>query len=291
MFTKLMAASVFTASLLAIPGSAQSAAELLQKGIYAQQTAGDLDSAIRIFRQIASSPAPGQRAYAAQAQYLLVQSLIRKGDFLVASQELQKLAVDYPDYKDLAKSLFTSVTGGTVRVANAAVLPRCSTPDLGTFLGGHYQHKKTGVQFDLPQDWSVPCTVPSGIGEMALLVDAAVKGVVSAFAWMTSENIPAGDIHSRLHWDLAEKEGSRRSQYAENYAYRLDSVKDATIGGQQALVAIADYVDNGNKMTEYHTWIYTTKTRVYFSARGIAPSDLPQFQPVFERIIQSAIVP
>lgn len=289
MFTKLIAASVFTASLLTIPGSAQSATELLQKGIYAQQTAGDLDGAIKIFRQIVSSATPAQRAQAAQAQYLLVQSLIRKGDFTVAAQELQKLATDYPDYKDLANSLVASASGAA-HAMGAAAAPPCATPDLGTLTGSHYQNKKTAVQFDLPQDWSVPCTVSSGIGEMALLADADLKDA-TAFAWMTSENIAAGDIHSRLHWDFAEKEGSRRAQFGENYGYRLNSVQDETIGGQQALIAIADYTAaDGTKMTEYHTWIYTTKTRAYFAAR-VAASDLPQFQPVFERIIQSAIIP
>jgi hypothetical protein len=125
---------------------------------------------------------------------------------------------------------------------------------------------------------------------MALLADADLKDA-GVFAWMTSENILAGDIHSRLQWDFAEKEGSRRSQFGENYAYRLNSVQDAPIGGQQALVAIADYTTpDGTKMSEYHTWIYTTKTRVYFAAR-VAASDLPQFQAVFVRLIQSAMIP
>ena len=35
---------------------AQSPADQLQKGIYAQETAGDIDGAIKIFRQVANSP-------------------------------------------------------------------------------------------------------------------------------------------------------------------------------------------------------------------------------------------
>ena len=58
---------------------AQPASQLLERGIYAQQVAGDLDGAIKIYRQIVASNPP-QREYAAQAQYLLVQALLQKGD-------------------------------------------------------------------------------------------------------------------------------------------------------------------------------------------------------------------
>ena len=76
------------------------AAELLQKGIYAQETAGDLDAAIKIYRQIADSH-PTQREIGAQAQYRLGLTLLAKGDAAGASQEIQRLGWDYPDYKDL----------------------------------------------------------------------------------------------------------------------------------------------------------------------------------------------
>ena len=53
---------------LASSASAQPASDLLQSGIYHQDTLGDLDAAIRIYRQILSSGA-GVRLYTAQAQY------------------------------------------------------------------------------------------------------------------------------------------------------------------------------------------------------------------------------
>src|SRR5580700_11277655 len=79
------------------------AAELLQKGIYAQETAGDLDGAIKIYRQIVDSH-PIQREIAAQAQYRLGLTLLAKGDAATASQEIQRLGWDFPDYKDLIAS-------------------------------------------------------------------------------------------------------------------------------------------------------------------------------------------
>jgi len=76
------------------------AAELLQKGIYAQEVAGDLDGAAKIYRQIVDSH-PTQREIAAQAQYRLGMTLLEKGDAAIASQEIQRLGWDFPDYKDL----------------------------------------------------------------------------------------------------------------------------------------------------------------------------------------------
>lgn len=86
--------------LAAVPVAAQSASELLQKGIYTQDTVGDLDGAIQIYRQIISS-SPSQHEIAAEAQYRLAQTLIRKGDLTGAALEFQTLARDYSEYQAL----------------------------------------------------------------------------------------------------------------------------------------------------------------------------------------------
>src|SRR5579863_8701761 len=94
------------AAMLAIPAVAQTQptpAELLQRGIFAQETAGDLDGAIKIFHQIVDSH-PIQREIGAQAQYRLGMTLLSKGDAATASIEIQRLGWDYPDYKDLIAS-------------------------------------------------------------------------------------------------------------------------------------------------------------------------------------------
>jgi tetratricopeptide (TPR) repeat protein len=96
------------AAILAVPLFAQTQpqptpAELLQKGIFAQETSGDLDGAIKIYRQIAELH-PQQRELGAQAQYRLGMTLLAKGDTNAASQEIQRLGWDYPDFKDLIAS-------------------------------------------------------------------------------------------------------------------------------------------------------------------------------------------
>jgi hypothetical protein len=74
---RYLAEAALAVAIAALPASAQSVAEQLQKGIYAQQTLGDLDGAIRIFRQIIASK-PAQPVYAAQAQTHLAQALLQQ---------------------------------------------------------------------------------------------------------------------------------------------------------------------------------------------------------------------
>ena len=97
---KCLMATPVLALFLGIPGSAQSAADLLQKGIYAQETAGDLDSAVQIFRQVAGAPS-GDKKIAAQAQYQIVLCMLQRGDRPAASRELETLARNFPDQPDL----------------------------------------------------------------------------------------------------------------------------------------------------------------------------------------------
>jgi tetratricopeptide (TPR) repeat protein len=101
---KSIAAGFAGALLMALPAAGQTAVELLQKGIYVQETEGNLDNAILIYRQIVNS-APAQREVAAQAQYRLAQALLQKGDLATASKEFERLARDYADYQKLISNL------------------------------------------------------------------------------------------------------------------------------------------------------------------------------------------
>jgi hypothetical protein len=68
---------VTIAILLTAPAFAQDATVLLQRGIFLEETAGDLDGAIRVYRQILSA-GPQARAYQARAQDRLRDCLARK---------------------------------------------------------------------------------------------------------------------------------------------------------------------------------------------------------------------
>jgi hypothetical protein len=112
MTTKYMAAAAIAALLFVSPGRAQSSADLMQKGIHAQETLGDVDGAIRIFRQVAAS-ASNNKQLAAQAQYQLVVCMLQKGDRSAAAQELYLLARNFPEDADLVSKARKLVPGGT----------------------------------------------------------------------------------------------------------------------------------------------------------------------------------
>jgi hypothetical protein len=96
--------------MLAAVLAGQSAGELLQKGIYTQETVGDLDGAIRIYRQILNS-ASESRAVAAQAQYRLGLCLQGKGDSAGAAQAFRKLVKAYPEQTELVAKAQQKLTG------------------------------------------------------------------------------------------------------------------------------------------------------------------------------------
>jgi hypothetical protein len=82
--------------LAAVLAAAQPASDLLQSAIYAQETTGDLDTAVRIYRQILDA-GPGQRLYAPLAQFRLAQCLLRKGDRRGAVAAFQAVIRNYPN--------------------------------------------------------------------------------------------------------------------------------------------------------------------------------------------------
>jgi hypothetical protein len=101
------------AALFFLAGSAagQPASDLLQSGIYSQDTLGDLNSAIRIYRQILDS-GPAMRLYAAQAQYRLGICLLRKGDRAGAAEAFQAVIREHPDQPALVARARESLPSG-----------------------------------------------------------------------------------------------------------------------------------------------------------------------------------
>ncbi len=73
--------------------------DLLEKGIYSEESKGDLDGAMKLYEQVVSESKTGQ-AVAAQAQYRLGVCYYKKKDFSHATEAFDKLLKDYPDQKD-----------------------------------------------------------------------------------------------------------------------------------------------------------------------------------------------
>src|ERR1035437_10969893 len=80
--------------------SAASPSELLEQGIYSEETKGDVDAALKLYQQVITDAKAGQ-AVAAQAQYRLGICYYKKKNYAEANAAFEKLVKDYPDQKDL----------------------------------------------------------------------------------------------------------------------------------------------------------------------------------------------
>ena len=79
---------------------AASLSELMEKGVYSEETKGDLDAALQIYQQVVAE-AKGGAALAAQAQYRVGVCYYKKKNYTEATAAFEKVVKDYPDQKDL----------------------------------------------------------------------------------------------------------------------------------------------------------------------------------------------
>ena len=80
--------------------AAASPSELLEQGIYSEETKGDVDAALKLYQQVVTEAKAGQ-AVAAQAQYRVGICYYKKKNYSEANAAFEKLLKDYPDQKDL----------------------------------------------------------------------------------------------------------------------------------------------------------------------------------------------
>src|SRR5882724_13371918 len=93
------------------PTPPESPSELLEKGIYNQDTKGDLDSAIAIYQQVVAAAASNQ-SLAAQAQFRLGQCYLKKNRTADATAAFEKLIHDFPNETNLIAKARGHLPGG-----------------------------------------------------------------------------------------------------------------------------------------------------------------------------------
>lgn len=116
MSTRYFTTAILAALFAVTTANAQSAADLLQKGIYSQETLGDLDGAIQVYRQVTGS-ATAPKPLAAQAQYQLVLCMLQKGDRTAAAHELDLLTHNFPDQQDYIDKARKLIPGASTLLA------------------------------------------------------------------------------------------------------------------------------------------------------------------------------
>ena len=85
---------------IAMPAAAESAAELLEKGIYTEQTVGDLKAAIKIYTWIVEND-EASRPQVAQAQFRLGMCYLKSGRDAQARVALDTLIDEFPEQAQL----------------------------------------------------------------------------------------------------------------------------------------------------------------------------------------------
>lgn len=108
----LLLGAVLTSALAAAP----TVAELMELGVYSEETKGDIDAALLLYQQVVADANAGQ-ALAAQAQFRLAICYDKKRDFAAATAAFEKLIRDYPQEKDLVSLASEYLADG------AALLP------------------------------------------------------------------------------------------------------------------------------------------------------------------------
>jgi tetratricopeptide (TPR) repeat protein len=265
----LMMPVVMYLSLLTTSGLAQTVAEQMQKAIYTQETTGDVDSAIQIYRRILAAAPP--RQLAAQAQFRMAQALLQKGDLQDAALEFQILSQSYPEFKDLIASM----------ASQWRPAPR---QELGTVQNGRYRNFLTNVEFNLPEGWSFKGDFESsGNGQMATVASGSGNTVL---IWMKPQVDGTVDLSPMLRQEMVNKPSMR----SPDWKIRPESVEERTLFGHPGLSAIADYMQNGRPMVEYDFWVFSGKTHVFFFGR-VEEQKLQTLKANIETVAQSALIP
>jgi carboxyl-terminal processing protease len=84
------------AAVLALGPAGRSPSDLLEKGIYTEETKGDLQSAVQIYQQVVEDPG-ADRSLMAQAQLRLGLCQLKLGDKPQAISALERLTQEFPD--------------------------------------------------------------------------------------------------------------------------------------------------------------------------------------------------
>jgi tetratricopeptide (TPR) repeat protein len=254
---------------------AQTVAEQMQKGIYAQDTAGNLDEAIAIYRRIlGSGPAP--RGVAATAQFRLTQALAQKGDLDAAQREFQTLTLVYAEYRDLIAALAKRLVAANLAQRAQRGIARDYT---------YYRHTATGAELTHMLGTSFQGDFDSFDGGQ---VAVFAGHFLAVSVWLKPQTQHPNDLAAAVRNDLAMAPGRRTD--LDGWTVRQESVRPGGGADRQWLSAVADYTDQGKKMVELLTWYRTTKSHVFFFAR-VPAEQLDANQSKFEKMVAAAVIP
>ena len=110
MLALLLSAAILMAATPTL--RADSPSDLLEQGIYSEETKGDLDAALQLYQKVIDQSQADQ-SLAAKAQYHLGLCYYKKKDYTSANAAFAAVAKNYPDQKDIV-ALAQKYLAGTV---------------------------------------------------------------------------------------------------------------------------------------------------------------------------------
>ncbi|UCE59755.1 MAG: tetratricopeptide repeat protein [Phycisphaerales bacterium] len=176
---KLIAWILAVVPAISVAAWAQAPAELLEKGLYTEETVGDLEGAIEIYQKIVAD-ANANRTYVAQAQLRLGICHLKNGQDDKAEEAFQKLIKDFPDQKELVAQAREQLGRGSEGFALGPVpwldgetLPIIIKLSTGLRVG-MFVWTADSTEFDGEDAWRfrIRRYVPSGQGLTTMIVDA-----------------------------------------------------------------------------------------------------------------------
>ena len=103
----------------------ESASVMLEKAIYAEETTGDLNAAMKLYRQIVDD-AKANRPSVAEAHYRLGMCLLKKGDKAEAAAQLKQVVSQFADQKSIFAKAKKALVSEGLDVAVTPVVVRTS---------------------------------------------------------------------------------------------------------------------------------------------------------------------
>src|ERR1700728_763458 len=109
----LIALLTITVLVNAIPVRADSPSDLLEQGIYSEETKGDLDGALQLYQKVIAQSKADQ-ALAAQAQYHLGACYYKMQDYTNATAAFEAVVKEYPDQTNIVARARKYLAGAAV---------------------------------------------------------------------------------------------------------------------------------------------------------------------------------
>jgi hypothetical protein len=203
----------------AFAASGSSLSELLEKGIYSEETKGDLDAAMQLYKQVASEAQAGQ-ALGAQAQYRLGVCYYKKKNYAEASAAFEKLIADFPDQTALIAKAREYLAGSATLMPAPWVDGEQQRMDLKFPTGfkiGAAQLTVQAAESDGRKLWRLHCHIFAGVQQVS-----RVEVEAETFR----------PLHSRwMHTLIGDADTTYTSTTAEVKLVGKSEVKKVDLGG------------------------------------------------------------